>query len=160
MAAIPTRRCPSCGILTTFEQTICNRCLAPIPAVATAPTEAVTGETCHFYRAANGDASLLLSRGVLEYTAPGITLVTPWHNVESIRHGAHDDQLWFYQTPQHIKIRLGSSRDWFSNRTRAVPLRQFGYPANQALCVDLLYYAPHLRRYLHLDGIQCHHDRS
>src|SRR5215208_1012362 len=129
MAAIPTRRCPSCGVLTTFEQTICIRCLAEIPVITTAPLEAATGETCHLYRAATTDASLLLSRSVLEYTAPDITLVTPWHNIESIRHSALDDQLWFYQTPQHIKIKLGSSREWFSDRTRTVPLRQFGYPA-------------------------------
>ena len=109
----------------------------------------MTGETCSLYRAPTTDALLLLSSAVLEYTGPGIAFTSAWNNVASITHGVSDDQLWLYQTPERIKMPLGSGRTWFSEITRTVPLRQFGYPANHQLSHDLGRYAPQLRRYLH-----------
>ncbi len=47
-----------------------------------------------------------------------------------------DHQLWLYQTPQQIKPPLSSRRMWFSDSTRTIPLRQFGYPANHHLCLN------------------------
>src|SRR5262245_42133279 len=148
MAPIATCRCPSCGVINALGQSICLRCLGPLPPTAsTLPAEPMTGETCSLYRASTTDALLLLSSSGLEYSAPGIAFTTTWNNVASITHDEHEDQLWLYQTPQRIKMPLGSGRTWFSDSTRTIPLRQFGYPANQDLSLDLGRYAPHLRRY-------------
>jgi hypothetical protein len=109
----------------------------------------MTGDTCSLYRAITADALLLLSRVVIEYTAPGIAFTTTWNNVASITQAADDEQLHLYQTPQRVKMPLGNGRVWFSNITRTIPLRQFGYPNNQQLSSELGRYAPHLFRYLH-----------
>jgi hypothetical protein len=109
----------------------------------------MTGDTCSLYRAITTGARLLLSRAIIEYTAPGIAFTTTWNNVASITQAADDEQLHLYQTPQRIKMPLGSGRVWFSNITRTIPLRQFGYPNNQQLSFDLGHYAPHIFRYLH-----------
>jgi hypothetical protein len=109
----------------------------------------MTSETCSLYRASSHDALLLLSCAIVEYTAPGIALTTVWNNVASITQAVGDEQLRLYQTPQQIKMPLGSGRVWFSDITRTIPLRQFGYPNNQQLSFDLGRYAPHLLRYLH-----------
>jgi hypothetical protein len=149
MAPIATCRCPSCGVVNALDQSICLRCLGPLPPnVSTLPAEPMTGETCSLYRAGATGALLLLSSAVLEYTASGIAFTTAWSNVASISHDADDDRLWLYQTPQQIKMPLGSGRTWFSDSTRTIPLRQFGYPANHDLSLNLGRYAPHLRRYL------------
>jgi hypothetical protein len=150
MAPIATCRCPSCGVVNALDQTICLRCLGPLPPnTSMLPAEPMTGETSSLYRAIRADALLLLSSAGLEYSASGITFTTIWSNVASISHDQHEDQLWLYQTPQQIKMPLGTSRTWFSDRTRTIPLRQFGYPANHDLRLDLGRYAAHLRRYLH-----------
>jgi hypothetical protein len=150
MAPIATCRCPSCGVLNSIEQSICARCLGPLlPNPSSAPAEPMTGETCSLYRASASNSLLLLSRTTLEYTAAEVAFTTPWSNVASITHGADDDLLWLYQTPQQIKLSLGSSHAWFSEITRTIPLRQFGYPANHQLSSDLFRYAPQLRHFIH-----------
>jgi len=114
------------------------------------PAEPMTGETCSLYRARATDASLLVSSSGLEYTASQVAFTTRWNNVESLTHGVDEDLLWLYQTPQQIKLPLASSRAWFSDITRTIPLRQFGYPANRELSFDLYRYAPQLRHLLHI----------
>jgi hypothetical protein len=150
MEPIVTCRCPSCDALNTLDQSICRRCLGPLlPSASTRQGLPMTGETCSIYRARATDARLLLSRSLVEYTASGIALATIWNNVASITQTADDDQLHLYQTPQQIKMPLGSGRVWFSDVTRTIPLRQFGYPNNQQLSFDIGRYAPHLHLYLH-----------
>ena len=150
MQPIDTCRCPSCGALNTPDQSICRRCLGPLSSdVSTAQANTMTGETCSLYRARATDALLLLSRTLVEYTAPGITFTTTWNNVASITQDEGDEQLRLYQTPQQIKMPFGSGRVWFSDITRTIPLRQFGYPNNQQLSFDLGRYAPHVQRHLH-----------
>ncbi|HET9223450.1 MAG TPA: hypothetical protein VFO07_13145, partial [Roseiflexaceae bacterium] len=118
MTPVATCRCPSCGVLDASDQSICLHCLGPLlPAPSTAALEPITGETCSLYRALTNDALLLLSSAVLEYTGPGIVFTTVWNNVASITHDVNEDQLWLYQTPQRIKMPLGSGRTWFSEIT-------------------------------------------
>jgi hypothetical protein len=149
MAPIATCRCPSCGALNPLEQSICVRCLGALPpSVSMPPAEPMIGETCSLYRASATDASLLLSAAALEYTSSRVAFTTTWNDVESITHGVDEDLLWLYQTPQRIKLPLANSRVWFSDITRTIPLRQFGYPTNRELSLDLYRYAPQLRRIL------------
>lgn len=141
LSLLPTR-CPACDAVAMDGQTACLRCREPLrPAGSGA---AATGDTARLYHAAA--ALLLLSRGGLEYAAAGITLVTPWHNIATIRRAPHDDMLCLYATPATVSVALGSGRDWYSDRTRVVPLRQFGFPANRSLRADLVAFAPQLRR--------------
>jgi len=108
----------------------------------------MTDETCHLYHAATTHAMLLFSRTNLEYTAEQVAFTTAWNNVAQISDDGNTTLLWLYQTPQQIRLQLGSSRTWFSDITRTIPLEPFGYPSNQALRQDLWNYAPQLRQSL------------
>jgi hypothetical protein len=108
----------------------------------------MTDETCHLYHATTTSAMLLFTRAGLEYAAEQIAFTTTWNNVAQITHNQTQWLLWLYQTPEQIRLRLGSSRTWFSDITRTIPLDAFGYPNNQVLWQDLWNYAPQLRRTL------------
>ena len=149
MPPIVTCRCPSCGVLNPIDQQMCNRCLGPLPSErASLPPVAMTDETCHLYQAATLSAMLLFSRTRLEYSAERVAFTTAWNNVAQVSRETTGWQLWLYQTPQQIRLPLGSSHTWFSDITRTVPLDQFGYPNNKALWQDLWNYAPQVRRTL------------
>jgi hypothetical protein len=94
----------------------------------------------------------VLLTGLLLSTLLAIKLVGRHRAARSTRLISRSaDAAWgrLYQTPQQIKMPLGSGRVWFSDITRTIPLRQFGYPNNQQLSFDLGRYAPHLLHYLH-----------
>ena len=91
---------------------------------------------------------LLFSRSTIEYTAAAVAFTTAWDNVSAITHTASGAALWLFQTPRQIKLPLGSSRTWFSDVTRTIPLVPFGYPNNPSLYQDLCAFAPQLRRHL------------
>ena len=91
---------------------------------------------------------LLLSSAGLEYSADGIAFTTLWNNVASIIHSQGVDYLRLYHTPQGINLQMSSSRVWFSDRTRVIPLAQFAYPTNYDLRIDLGRHAPQLGQYL------------
>lgn len=143
-----TSRCPSCGVLNAPGQEYCLRCLAPLVSAKPSFTEPMTTETSKLYHGLTTHALLLFSHTTLEYNTQGLTLQTPWHNIASIIHDHDDDYLRLHQTPQIITMSLASSRSWFSDMTRTIPLRQFGYPLNQEFVVDLRRYAPQLQRFL------------
>ncbi|HEU5090916.1 MAG TPA: hypothetical protein VFT99_25875 [Roseiflexaceae bacterium] len=123
--------------------------MAPL-AVPRTPLDAnpAIDDTCHLYRSPMTGALLLLSQITLEYDSNAVALATSWTNVANVRHESHDDWLWLFSTPARVHVRFGSGQDWYSTLTRAIPLRQFGFPANRELRTDLLLFAPHLRRSL------------
>lgn len=141
-------RCPVCGAVTVAGQAICRRCFEPLATAATLPAAPATGETCRMYRAKAAGTLLVLSSGMLEYAAPEIAFHTTWDNAARIAHRLGDDLLQLFHTPTVVRMPLGSGRGWFSDVTRTVPLRQFGYPANAELVADLRRCAPQLQRYL------------
>lgn len=140
-------RCPVCDALTTSGQTICRRCFEPLlPATPPVAVEPATGETSRIYRAHTGSALLVLSASTLEYAAPEIAFHTRWSNVAVLGVVAGEDVLQLHVTPQIDRMPLGNAKSWFSAQTRAIPLGQFGYPANAALWADLRRFAPHIWR--------------
>jgi hypothetical protein len=149
MIPIATGRCPSCGVLNPLGQPICNRCLGPLPAQrADDAAQPMTGETIHLYHSTARSAMLLFSRTTIEYTAAAVSFTTGWDNVSAITHQGSGAALWLFQTPHQIKLPLSSSRTWFSDITRTIPLEPFGYPNNPGLYQDLGLFAPQLRRHL------------
>ena len=144
---MPDVRCPTCGALVAPQETICRRCFSPlaVPEVAAAP---VTGETSKLYRSVATGAILVCSASVLEYKAADLAFHSQWINVASVQHHEDEDTLWLYHTPTVTRMPLGAARTWFSDQTRFIPLRQFGYPANPRLYTDLVRFAPQLQRYL------------
>lgn len=147
MSLLLPRRCPQCQVLNAPDQNICLRCFEPLPpAEAGAPVTPITNETCKLYRAQSSGATLLLARTLLEYDAPTIAFDTPWDNVAAIAADQADMYLRLYHTPHVSRMPLGTGRSWFSDLTMAIPLGQFGAPANQDLLFDLMSFAPQLRR--------------
>lgn len=108
----------------------------------------MTGETSKLYRAASTGAILICSVSQLEYITQELTFNSQWTNVASIQHQHDDDVLWLFHTPAVTRMPIGAAHSWFSDQTRAIPLRQFGYPHNQRLYADLGRFAPQLGRYL------------
>lgn len=140
-------RCPTCGALVSSQETICRRCFSPlaVPEEAIAPR---TGETSKLYRSPTTGAILICSSIALEYTTPELAFHSDWVNVASIQQHEDEDVLWLFHTPHVTRLPIGTAHAWFSDQTRAVPLRQFGYPNNPRLYADLGRFAPQLGRYL------------